>query len=393
MRVRHRFIVISMLALASLLLAACTVTREPVGEPDDDAGEALVGTEWILDGMNGEPALTETRVTMQFDNGRVGGFSGCNSYGGEYRVEGNRLVLSDIGATAMACLDPENVMDQEAEFHRILASDDLTFEAADDRLRIYSGDADPALEFSAREAFDASPDDLAGTGWQLTAFDDRAAPLDASRIAIRFNGSDFHGNAGCRAFEGSYSATADSAHVSSLSMTSIMCARPEAYSVQEHRFLDVISSAANFNIQDGRLEIHGQTGGVTVFERLPDDAIPEPEDAVWTLDRFIENGESTQVIEGSETTMIFQGGVIREEGSVGGTAGCNQYGAEYSGVNGFEITSWMATEMGCLDPDGIMEQEQRFLAILGSVTSLTIEGDGMELSTDDGVRLVFVPAE
>jgi heat shock protein HslJ len=83
-----------------------------------------------------------------------------------------------------------------------------------------------------------------------------------------------------------------------------------------------------------------------------------------------------------------------DNGRAGGFSGCNSYGGEYRiEGNRLVLSDIAATAMACLDPDGIMEQEQRFLAILGSVTSLTIEGDGMELSTDDGVRLVFVPAE
>ena len=45
--------------------------------------------------------------------------------------------------------------------------------------------------------------------------------------------------------------------------------------------------------------------------------------------------------------------------------------------------------MACLEPEGIMQQEQRFLATLTERTVFRIEGERLRLEADDGRALVF----
>uniref|UniRef100_UPI004056DBFF META domain-containing protein n=1 Tax=Candidatus Electronema sp. TaxID=2698783 RepID=UPI004056DBFF len=55
------------------------------------------------------------------------------------------------------------------------------------------------------------------------------------------------------------------------------------------------------------------------------------------------------------------------DGKVSGTAGCNRYFSSYAAsVSGetVSISALSATRMLCNEPEGIMAQEQRFLAAL-----------------------------
>ena len=45
--------------------------------------ESPDGATWILESLNGRPPIQETFITLKLDEGRLGGFDGCNSYGGE----------------------------------------------------------------------------------------------------------------------------------------------------------------------------------------------------------------------------------------------------------------------------------------------------------------------
>ena len=58
-------------------------------------------------------------LTIGFEDGGVGGSSGCNTYGGRYEVEGSSIVISDLVSTLMACTDPLNT--QEGEFLNALS--------------------------------------------------------------------------------------------------------------------------------------------------------------------------------------------------------------------------------------------------------------------------------
>jgi len=93
------------------LLAACSPA----------AGDPLKGTSWSLVDLNGTPAMKGMTVTAAFADGRVSGSGGCNSYGGAYEVNSDKLQIKEIVSTLMACADSE-AMDQEAAFFSALGN-------------------------------------------------------------------------------------------------------------------------------------------------------------------------------------------------------------------------------------------------------------------------------
>ena len=110
------------------LAPACTGNVPPAGDP-------LEGTSWELESYAGTPVLEGTTLTAAFRDGRLSGSSGCNSYGGAYRVQGQDLEVEDLFATLMACLGPEGILDQEARFLALLG-EARDFELAGGRLTI-----------------------------------------------------------------------------------------------------------------------------------------------------------------------------------------------------------------------------------------------------------------
>lgn len=76
-----------------------------------------------------------------------------------------------------------------------------------------------------------------------------------------------------------------------------------------------------------------------------------------------------------------------------GSAGCNQYfGAYIVSGSDITITDVGSTEIYCMDPEGVMDQEQAFLAALSSAASYRLTGTRIELLDGTGsVILVFGP--
>jgi heat shock protein HslJ len=96
--------------LGILLLSAC-------GSSDLD----LDGTVWQLVSINAGTPIEGTEITLRFEDGRVKGSSGCNTYEGDYTFgDDGEFQAGPIAVTEMACLDPAGVMDQEVEYLRIL---------------------------------------------------------------------------------------------------------------------------------------------------------------------------------------------------------------------------------------------------------------------------------
>ena len=90
------------------------------------------------------------------------------------------------------------------------------------------------------------------------------------------------------------------------------------------------------------------------------------------------------LIPGSQITATF------EDGQVHGSA-CNSYGGSYQ-VSGDKLTveALFMTEMACMDPQGVMEQEQEYLEMLGMASSFRISGQELRIVSSGLGELVFV---
>ena len=164
----------------------------------------------------------------------------------------------------------------------------------------------------------------------------------------------------------------------------------------EGRYIDQLSLTDDYSVEEtasGKLLcIHTKDGKVLVYEPLP--ASDRITDGRWSLTTIIEpleaktgrtrHSRATDVIPGSEVTIEF-----REDG-VSGSAGCNKYGAPINIVSG-EITVRAATvtRAWCDDPEGLMDQERRYLGILSRVKFYRIFGNQLALLTDEGKHLLF----
>jgi heat shock protein HslJ len=98
---------------------------------------------------------------------------------------------------------------------------------------------------------------------------------------------------------------------------------------------------------------------------------PSLEDTSWVLTAF----NDINPIEGTQPTIHF------EDAQVSGKASCNSYGGSYQ-VKGDAISfgALFQTEMFCVDPEGVMEQERTYLELLGGAQRFEVV---------DGVLTIF----
>lgn len=87
--------------------------RDPT--PPAPAPTARDGS-YRLTGVDGQPApRTLQPVTLSLEGTRVGGSDGCNSFGGEYRLDGGRLSLTGpLVGTLRACPEPDEAVNLQA---------------------------------------------------------------------------------------------------------------------------------------------------------------------------------------------------------------------------------------------------------------------------------------
>ena len=113
------------------------------------------------------------------------------------------------------------------------------------------------------------------------------------------------------------------------------------------------------------------------------------EDTDWVLQSYGEFGNLKDVLTDTEITAEF----VSSEGTVEGSAGCNSYSGSYE-VKDSQLSipgPIAATEMYCMEPEGVMGQERQYLEILQATKSYSVE-DG-ELQINCGGQVLVYTTE
>ena len=80
----------------------------------------LDGTSWKLVTYRKNAPIPGTNPTLAFKDGQVSGNASCNSFGGSYTVNGENISFGEMMWTAMACMDPAGIMEQETDYMQML---------------------------------------------------------------------------------------------------------------------------------------------------------------------------------------------------------------------------------------------------------------------------------
>ncbi len=248
----------------SLLLAGCAVTSDPFNRTSaDGAGPSeLVGITWLLDELNGQPTVEGSFPSVTFnDDGGLGGSGGCNVYAGDYTSSGNQIDVADnLVSTMMACDEP--IMTQEFGFFEVLKTAS-SFAVVDTKLTL-SDQAGTALA-----TFTAQSQDLAGTSWQVTAYNNGqeavVGVLEGTSPTIEF-GADgqLSGTAGCNRVIGSFTASDGTIELGPLGTTQMACPDPEGVMDQETQLVAALESAATYHVEGPSLEMRTADDAIAV---------------------------------------------------------------------------------------------------------------------------------
>ena len=125
---------LTLLIIGSIGLTSCGGGLKKTPPP------SLVGTHWQLVSLNGavlDDSLSK-RMTLDFNDKRVGDSSGCNRYFSDYQVSGsNSLQFNAIGGTRRMCIKRSS-MKIESQFLKTLQSAN-TYQVNNGMLSIQGG--------------------------------------------------------------------------------------------------------------------------------------------------------------------------------------------------------------------------------------------------------------
>lgn len=241
------------------------------GRAGGTTADGLEGIVWRLTGYSpkaaiGVPArgggsgpVAGSRIDIVFENGRVSGSSGCNSYAGSYVLDGSALGIGPLASTRKACSPA--LMTQESEYQRILKAVE-TFTLSGDTLRL-SGPAG-TLEFAS----EGEPS-VIGT-WTMTGYNNGKSAVvsrktDSSVTAV-FAGGRVSGSAGCNTFSGLFQVSGAEVTIGPLVATQKMCVDADVM-LQERLYLKALQAATTFELRGDTLRLRDADGATQVTFR------------------------------------------------------------------------------------------------------------------------------
>lgn len=374
---------------ACILVFAVSFCCGCTEEPAEVVGGDLTSPVWILESYRGvdgtmTAALAGAPVTAEFAEGSVTGSSGCNSYRAAYLTDGQSLTFDMPVVTLMYC-EGADVMGQEAGYLALLGTA-AGYTISGDLLTITDSSGEVILVFRVLDQ------NLSGTKWELTGYNNGAggfvSTAAGSTVTAAF-GEDgkISGNAGCNSYSGPYVVSGKSISIGPLAMTEMYCTEPDGVMGQESAYLAAVQSAASYRIGAGELILMDAAGRrMAVFEPY----LPTPQGMTWELSGY-NNGQGGVV---STLTGTIITAVFGADGQVTGNAGCNNYIAPYT-VNGREMAIGPvgSTRMICDSPEGVMDQESRYLTLLGDAGMFEQTPDKLIIRDADGITLLTYTVE
>ncbi len=250
-------------------------------------------------------------------------------------------------------------------------------------IKTYEVQGDQLVEVSSEvvESAAGGGGELVGTVWQWeqTAMnnDDTFVPDSPSDYTVEFkDDGTVNIKADCNTANGTYTFDGSSITMNDpFAMTMAMC--PPGSLSEE--FVKQLTGIAIYFFEGENLYLDLKfDSGTMKFSPMKSVGLAG---SAWAV-RGYNNGKGgvVSLIIGTEMNATF--GV---DGQMSGFSGCNGYSAGYkTDSNNIAIGPTISTQMYCEQPEGVSEQEQQYLAALGTAVVYTLEGERLQLRTSEG---------
>lgn len=252
---QHRTLLTLALAWA-FLLGACGGGGSAAPGP---TGQSPEGRTFLSTGVEGRALVAGSTVRLAFENGQVSANAGCNSMGGPYRIDGDRLVTDQLATTEMAC-EPA-LMEQDRWLADLLGGATIVLDG--DTLTLTK--VAVRLTLLDREVADPNRP-LLGTRWVVDGLISGGAVSSVPAgvtAALTFSDGRVEVEAGCNTGGGAIRVTETTIDFGPIGLTKMACA-PEVMAV-EGAVTTVLSGIVGYTIEAGTLAL--DAGGVGLMLR------------------------------------------------------------------------------------------------------------------------------
>lgn len=247
----------TLLSLIAVLALGAVSTACTAGAP-----ASLDGHTYLSTAITGADLVPGSRIRLSFQDGNLGVSAGCNSMGGEYRLDGDRLATAQMWMTEMACEEP--LMAQDTWVAAFFSGASVSLDA--DTLVLTNG----AVSITFLDAEVATPDlPIEGTRWVLDGIvsGDAVSSIPTGvTAAIRITSGTIDVESGCNIGGGSVEVTDDTITIGPIALTKRGCeADPAAV---EQAVIAVLSGPVRYTVDADVLTLDAGASGL-IFRAAP----------------------------------------------------------------------------------------------------------------------------
>ncbi len=246
-------------AVADAAESEAETVAEATSAPEAAAAPVgLVGTDWVMLTMNGNPPAEGTQITAVFGtDGQVNGYSGCNDYFGPYTSDETTLAVGPLAITRRAC--DETTGPQEMAYLDAIESA-ASYQINDNQLTL----ANEAGEVVLTYGLPTQGLSLQGPTWGLTAYLD-GGPLvstlpDAQVTAVFGTDNIVSGSGGCNTYSADYNSDGAQLSIGLPRATLTNCAEPAGIMRTEALYMNLLTAVASYKIDATSLSLFDAEG-------------------------------------------------------------------------------------------------------------------------------------
>ena len=226
----------------------------------------LNGTSWELAQVSqkGKNVVIpkEAKITINFLENEINGFSGINNYSGDYMVKNNFTLSADVATTLMA--GPKNLMNIEQNFLDILQSfPKISYNAStltlSNKKEVWTF---KVLTLNKK---------LKNTSWKLLNMDgkdvSKLISKNENNITLSFNENGINGNSGINSYFSDYIITAGNITIGTVGSTEM--AGSDSLMKTERQYLELLQNAKKIElVNKTTLVLTTNRGKTLTFEKL-----------------------------------------------------------------------------------------------------------------------------
>ena len=204
-----------------------------------------------------------TKITINFSENKINGFSGINNYSGDYMIKNNSTLSAGVATTLMA--GPEELMSIEQNFFDILqSSPKISYNASTLTLSKNKKEIWTFKVLTLNKQ-------LQDTSWKLLNMDgkdiSKLISKNENNITLSFDENRINGNSGVNDYFGNYEITNDDIKFASLGSTRM--AGPENLMKIESEFLELLRNSKKIKLSNQKtLVLTTDKGKTLTFEKV-----------------------------------------------------------------------------------------------------------------------------